>query len=112
MPGTLIARDLSKAHRAGTILAGVSVTVVPGDVLGVVGPNGAGKSTLLRLLAGIDRPDAGTVHLTAGTAGYLPQEPDRAPGETLQHSLARRTGAARADAEVQAAAADMVSEGP
>ena len=94
MAGTLIARDLRKAHGAGTILAGVSVTVAPGDVLGVVGPNGAGKSTLLRLLAGVDRPDAGTVQLTAGTAGYLPQEPDRAPGETLEHYLARRTGVA------------------
>ena len=81
MAGTLIARDLHKAHGAATILAGVSVTVAPGEVLGVVGPNGAGKSTLLRLLAGLDRPDHGDVRLTAGTAGYLPQEPDRAPGE-------------------------------
>src|SRR3954453_12759977 len=112
MAGTLIARDLHKAHDAGTILAGVSVTVAPGDVLGVVGPNGAGKSTLLRLLAGVDRPDAGTVQLTAGTAGYLPQEPDRAPGETLGDYLARRTGVAQADADVHAAAADMAGEAP
>src|SRR3954471_9259275 len=112
MAGTLIARDLHKAHGAGTILAGVSVTVAPGDVLGVVGPNGAGKSTLLRLLAGVDRPDAGSVQLPGGTAGYLPQEPDRAPGETLGHYLARRTGVAQADAEVHAAAADMASEAP
>ena len=83
VPGTLIARDLHKAHGAAAVLAGVSVTVAPGDVLGVVGPNGAGKSTLLRLLAGLDRPDRGSVRLTGGTAGYLPQEPDRAPGERL-----------------------------
>src|SRR5689334_1110561 len=95
--GTLIARDLGKAHGAATILAGISVTVAPGDVLGVIGPNGAGKSTLLRLLAGLDRPDRGRVRLTAGTAGYLPQEPDRAPGETLHDYLARRTGVAAAD---------------
>src|SRR4051812_21174364 len=106
MAGTLIARDLHKAYGAGTILAGVSVTVAPGDVLGVVGPNGAGKSTLLRLLAGVDRPEAGTVQRPAGTAGYLPQEPDRGPGETLGHYLARRTGVAQADVEVHAAAAD------
>src|SRR4051794_26665881 len=112
MAGTLIARDLHQAHGAGTILAGVSVTVVPGDVLGVVGPNGAGKSTLLRLLAGVDRPDAGSVQLPGGTAGYLPQEPDRAPGETLQHYLARRTGVANADAEVQAAAAGLAGDAP
>ena len=48
MAGTLIARELHKAHGAATILAGVSVTVAPGDVLGVVGPNGAGKSKIGR----------------------------------------------------------------
>jgi len=39
MAGTLTARDLHKAHGAATILAGVSVTVAPGDVLGVVVPS-------------------------------------------------------------------------
>jgi ATPase subunit of ABC transporter with duplicated ATPase domains len=112
MAGTLIARDLHMAHGAATILAGVSVTVAPGDVLGVVGPNGAGKSTLLRLLAGLDRPDRGDVRLTAGTAGYLPQEPDRAPGERLQDYLARRTGVADADARVQAATAELAEDAP
>jgi ATPase subunit of ABC transporter with duplicated ATPase domains len=110
--GTLIARDLHKSHGAAAILAGVSVTVAPGDVLGVVGPNGAGKSTLLRLLAGLDRPDSGGVRLTAGTAGYLPQEPDRAPGERLHDYLARRTGVADADARVAAASNDLASDAP
>ena len=49
------------------------------------------------------RPTAARCTLTAGTAGYLPQEPDRAPGETLEAYLARRTGVAAADARVQAA---------
>src|SRR4051794_15017619 len=110
--GTLIARELHKAHGAATILAGVSFTVAPGDVLGVVGPNGAGKSTLLRLLGGLDAPDAGDVRLTAGTAGYLPQEPDRTPGERLHDYLARRTGVAEADARMHAAAEDMAAETP
>ncbi len=109
MAGTLIAREVEKAHGAHTVLAGVSVTVAPGDVLGVVGPNGAGKSTLLRILAGIDPPDKGTVRLTAGVAGYLPQEPDRAPGERVEQYLARRTGVAAADARVQEAAAAMAA---
>ncbi len=61
MAGTLIARDLHKAHGAATILAGVSVTVAPGDVLGVVGPNGAGKSTLLDIMTGKTRADKGKV---------------------------------------------------
>ena len=94
------------------ILAGVSVTVAPGDVLGVVGPNGAGKSTLLRLLAGLDRPDRGGVQLTAGTAGYLPQEPDRAPAERLHQYLARRTRIADADVRVHAATDDLATDTP
>ena len=110
MAGTLIARDLWKSHGAATVLGGVSVTVAPGDVLGVVGPNGAGKSTLLRLLAGLDRPDRGSVRLTAGSAGYLPQEPDRAPGERLQGYLARRTGVAAAAERADAATAGMAAE--
>ena len=107
--GTLIAKDVEQAHGAHTVLAGVSVTVAPGDVLGVVGPNGAGKSTLLRILAAVDAPDKGTVRLTAGVAGYLPQEPDRAPGERLDAYLARRTGVAAADARVQREAAAMAA---
>ena len=110
MAGTLIARDLHKAHGAAAILVGVSVTVAPGDVLGVVGPNGAGKSTLLRILAGLDRPDRGGVRLTAGAAGYLPQEPDRAPGERLHDYLARRTGVAAAEARVRAAAEELAAD--
>jgi ATPase subunit of ABC transporter with duplicated ATPase domains len=112
VPGTLIARDLHMSYGDATILAGVSVTVAPGDVLGVVGPNGAGKSTLLRLLAGVDRPDRGSVRLTAGSAGYLPQEPDRAPGERLADYLARRTGVADAHAKVDAATAEMAAGAP
>src|SRR5215208_5976917 len=112
MAGTLIARELHKAHGAATILAGVSVTAAPGDVLGVVGPNGAGKSTLLRLLAGLDRPDRGSVRLTAGAAGYLPQEPDRAPGERLQDYLARRTGVAEAGARVAATTEALARHDP
>src|SRR4051794_32140400 len=86
------------------------MTVSPGDVVGVVGPNGAGKTTLLRLLAGVDAPDRGDVRLTGGTVGYLPQEPDRSPGESLQAFLARRTGVAAASARLEAATTAL-SEG-
>lgn len=49
--------------RRRVALAGVSLSVAPGERLGLVGPNGAGKSTCLRLAAGIERPRAGRVRV-------------------------------------------------
>ncbi|MGH3155562.1 MAG: ABC-F family ATP-binding cassette domain-containing protein, partial [Streptosporangiaceae bacterium] len=72
----------------------------------------AGKSTLLRVLAGLTLSSSGTVSLTPPgvTIGYLPQEPDRRPGESVRQFLGRRTGVAAADAAMQAAA-DGLAEG-
>ena len=44
-------------------LRGISFTLAKGDALAIFGPNGAGKTTLLRMLAGILRPDAGTIQV-------------------------------------------------
>ncbi len=49
--------------RPEPLLEGVGVAVTPGSLVGILGPNGAGKSTLARVLAGLRRPDGGTVTL-------------------------------------------------
>ncbi len=51
------------------------------------------------------------MRLTSGTAGYLPQEPDRRPGERLQDYLARRTGVAAAEERMNAEAAALADGG-
>ena len=54
--------DLHLAYGRIRALQGVSLVVRAGEIVTLVGPNGAGKSSLLRTIAGVHRPDAGTVH--------------------------------------------------
>ncbi|MEV8149617.1 ABC-F family ATP-binding cassette domain-containing protein [Arthrobacter sp. NPDC080073] len=111
MTATLVAKELSGGHGHRTLFSKLSLTVAPGDVVGVVGANGAGKSTLLRILAGADRPQEGTVSLAPSDAfvGWLPQEHERTPGETVAAYIARRTGCAQATAEMEAGAEGLAA---
>jgi iron(III) transport system ATP-binding protein len=59
----LALRNIHFAHGDRTILSGVDLDLEPGEVLVVVGPSGCGKTTLLRVIAGLDQPAAGTVHM-------------------------------------------------
>lgn len=52
---------LKKQYGSISALRGVSLEAAPGEALAVIGPSGCGKTTLLRLVAGFERPDAGTV---------------------------------------------------
>jgi putative ABC transport system ATP-binding protein len=56
---------VEKVYRSGKVgfpaLSGVDLTVMAGEMVAVTGPSGSGKSTIINLIAGIDRPTAGTV---------------------------------------------------
>ncbi|MDG4804537.1 ABC-F family ATP-binding cassette domain-containing protein [Micromonospora sp. WMMD980] len=105
MSATLIAKDLTAGHGDRLLFEDLSLVVAPGDVVGLVGVNGAGKSTLLRTLAGLQPRERGSVALNppGATVGYLPQEPERRPGETVRDFLSRRTGVTAAQAALDAA---------
>ncbi len=106
MSASLVAKNLSGGYAHRALFESLDLSVAPGDVVGVLGANGAGKTTLLRLLAGAAAPLAGTVHTSPSDAfvGWLPQEHERIPGETVAAYVARRTGAAEATAEMEATA--------
>ncbi|MFI6997761.1 ABC-F family ATP-binding cassette domain-containing protein [Nocardia sp. NPDC050175] len=111
MSTTLHARGLSAGHGERTLFDDLDLTLAPGDVIGLVGANGAGKSTLLRMLA--DRRTAtGSITLSPpdATVGYLAQEPERVPGETVLEFLGRRTGVTEAQRTMDAAA-ERIADG-
>ncbi|MFJ7246286.1 ABC-F family ATP-binding cassette domain-containing protein [Kitasatospora sp. NPDC098652] len=114
MSATLVVKDLAAGHGERTLFSGLDLVVAPGDVIGLVGVNGAGKSTLLRLLAGLDTPEGGSLRLSPASAnvGHLPQEPERREGESVRDFLARRTGVAAAQAELDEATEGLVEGRP
>jgi ABC-2 type transport system ATP-binding protein len=56
----LVVRGLSKSF-GRKIIAGLDLTIAPGEFYALLGPNGAGKTTTLRMIAGLMRPDAGSI---------------------------------------------------
>ena len=93
---------VSRSFGGQVVLDDISLVVEARDRVGIVGPNGVGKSTLLRIVAGLESPDSGRIERApiTLTVGFLPQEPDARPGETLRDYLARRTGVASASADL------------
>ena len=88
---------LLSSPEGSPLLKQASLTLVPGECLGIVGPSGAGKTTLLRVMLGLRRPQAGTVRLDgvalqawprdqlAQAFGYLPQDVQLFAGTVAQN---------------------------
>lgn len=113
MTATLVAKNVAGGFAHRTLFEALDLTVGPGDVVGVVGANGAGKSTLLRILAGDLEPLEGVISLAPvdGFVGWLPQEHERVPGETVAAYIARRTGCTEATRAMEAAAEALADPG-
>jgi ABC-2 type transport system ATP-binding protein len=104
----LCAAGLTKSYHHTPVLRDVSLTLAPGEVLGLFGPNGAGKSTLIHILALITRQGAGEYELFGGDAqqnartlrariGFVPQDVALFEELTVRDNLfafCRQTGAA------------------
>ncbi|MBL8751837.1 MAG: sugar ABC transporter ATP-binding protein [Planctomycetes bacterium] len=81
-PPLLVARGVHKAFGGVPALHDVSFTLRAGEVVALVGENGAGKSTLMKVLAGVHRPDAGSVELDGSPVEL------RSPRESLARGIA------------------------
>ncbi|WP_228984005.1 ABC-F family ATP-binding cassette domain-containing protein [Streptomyces sp. DH12] len=88
MPTQISLRHVTKARGERLLLDDVSLTVRPGERIGVVGENGAGKTTLLHLLAGTEQPDEGeVVTIAEHDAGLLAQTPRLPPDRTVGDAI-------------------------
>ncbi len=85
----LDASGLIKRFGGVTAVNDVSLRVAPGEAVGVIGPNGAGKSSLLKVLAGVYRPEAGSVHLGSTRVDTLAAHRVSHTGIALAHQIPR-----------------------
>ncbi len=116
-------RELTLGFDPVVLVQGLSATIAPGHVVGLVGPNGAGKTTLLKTMAGLLPVTAGSIVRSPANAtfGYLPQEihadrltdpaGDESP-ESARQFLGRRTGVRPTEAAMELHAARMAAGEP
>lgn len=70
--GSVVLRDVVKTWGAMQALNGISLQAEDGELVALLGPSGCGKSTTLRLIAGLEMPDAGTIHIGQRDVTYQP----------------------------------------
>ncbi|HJV97385.1 MAG TPA: ATP-binding cassette domain-containing protein, partial [Albitalea sp.] len=75
--GALSIRNVRRNYGAIQILKGIDIEVEAGEFLILVGPSGCGKSTLLNIIAGLDVPSAGNIHIGERDVTFaLPKDRD------------------------------------
>lgn len=92
--------DIHKSFESNTVLKGVSLTLMPGDVMALIGGNGAGKSTLMKIIMGIKTLDRGEIHIDGEKVSintpsdalgrgiyYVPQEPMLFPDMSIEENI-------------------------
>ena len=97
---TLRTHDLTKSYDGRTVVRGVNLEVISGEIVGLLGPNGAGKTTTFYMTIGLTAPDSGRVVLNGEDLtddpmyvrarkglGYLPQEPSIFRGLTVEQNI-------------------------
>ena len=121
VPGTLALANVNLAYDGQTVaaLSGISLSLQPGQTLGLVGPTGSGKSTLLRVLLRQSTPQQGTVtwgghelsEYTLATLraaiSWVPQESFLFSATVAENIALARPGATRAEIEHAARMADI-----
>ncbi|GAC1539996.1 MAG: ABC transporter ATP-binding protein [Candidatus Velthaea sp.] len=78
--------DLSKSFGGHRVFDGLDFSVKRGEIVAVLGASGCGKSTLLRCIAGLEKPDAGTIDV-AGEIGFVFQEPRLFPWLSVEKNV-------------------------
>jgi ATP-binding cassette subfamily F protein 3 len=81
----LVLDNIKKHFAAQEVLRGASLSIDPGQKIGIVGRNGGGKTTLFRMISGEETPDWGEVRVRKGARlGVVPQRPKFDPGVTAR----------------------------
>ncbi|MGW3859019.1 ATP-binding cassette domain-containing protein [Micromonospora arida] len=115
----IAAQGLGQSVRSGRqILTDISLSIAPGELVAIIGASGAGKTTLLEILAGVQRPAAGTVtydgSAAAGTIGVVPQDDiihrELPLARTLRYAARLRLPSTTGPAEISGRVAEVLAE--